>query len=52
VGRDSSVVIKTRYEMDDPGIESQWWRCFPHPFRRTLRHTQPPIQWVSGLSRS
>ena len=26
-------------------------RDFPHPSRQILRPTQPPIQWVLGLSR-
>jgi hypothetical protein len=30
VGRDSSVGIATRYELDGPGIESRWGRDFPH----------------------
>jgi hypothetical protein len=30
VGRDSSVGITTRYELDGPGIESLWGRDFPH----------------------
>jgi len=30
VGPDSSVGIATLYELDDPGIESQWGRDFPH----------------------
>jgi hypothetical protein len=29
-GRDSSVGIATRYELDGPGIESWWGREFPH----------------------
>ena len=28
VGRDSSVCIATRYELDGPGIESRWGRIF------------------------
>jgi len=34
--------IATAYRVDGPGIESRWGRDFP---------TQPPVQWVSGLSR-
>ena len=49
-GRDSSVGIATRYGLDGSRIESQWGRDFPHPSRRTLGPTQPPIQWVPGLS--
>ena len=30
-GRDSSVGIATRYELDGPGIESRWWARFPAP---------------------
>jgi hypothetical protein len=51
VGWDSSVGIATRYRMDGPGIEYQWGRDFPHPSRLTPGHSQPPIQWVLGLSR-
>ena len=50
-GRDSSVGIATRYGMDGPGIESRWGRDFPHPSSTALRPTQPPVQWVPGLSR-
>ena len=39
------------YGLDGPGIESQWGRYFPHPFRPALGSTQPSIQRVSGLSR-
>ena len=48
VGRDSSVGIATRYELDGPGIESRWGRDFSQPSRPALEPTQPPIQWVPG----
>jgi hypothetical protein len=51
VGRDSSVVIATRYGFDGPGIESWYRRYFPHPSRPALGPTQPPLRWVPGLSR-
>ena len=51
VGRDSSVGIATRYGLDGPGIESRWGRDFSHTSRPALGPTQPPIQWVPGLSR-
>ena len=50
-GRDSSVGIATHYGLDGPGIESRWGRDFPHPSRPALGPTQPPVQWVPGLSR-
>ena len=50
VGRDSSVGIATRYELDGPGIESLWRRDFPHLSRPALGPTKPPVQWVPGLS--
>ena len=33
VGWDSSVVRAISYGLDGPGVESQWERDFPHPFR-------------------
>ena len=47
---ESSVGIATRYGMYGPGIESRWGRDFPLPSRPALWPTQPPIQWVPGLS--
>ena len=44
------VGIATRYGLDGPGIESQWDRDFPHLSRPALGPTQPPMQWVPGLS--
>jgi hypothetical protein len=33
------------------GIESRWGRDFSHMSRPSLGPTQPPVQWVQGLSR-
>ena len=50
-GPGSVVGIATGYGLDGPGIESRWERDFPHLSRPALGHTQPPVQWVPGLSR-
>ena len=48
--RDSSVGIATRYGLDGPGIESQRGPDFLHLSGLAVSPTQPPIQWVPGLS--
>jgi hypothetical protein len=50
-GPGSSVGIATGYGLDGPGIESWWGRDFSHTSRPALGRTQPPVQWVPGISR-
>jgi hypothetical protein len=51
IGRDSSVGIATGYGLGGPGIESRWGRDYSHMSRPVLGPIQPPVQWVSGISR-
>jgi len=41
--------IAVRYWLDGLGVESRWWRGFPHRSRPTLDPTQPAIKWVPRL---
>jgi hypothetical protein len=47
----SSVGIVTDYGLDSPVIESRWGREFSDTYRPVLGPTQPPVEWVQGISR-
>ena len=49
-GLGSSVGIATDYGLDGPGLNPGEDEIF-RPFRSALGPTQPPVQWVPGLSR-
>ena len=51
-GPGSVVGVTTGYGLNGSRIESRWVRDFPHLSRPALGPTQPPVQWVPGLSRS
>jgi hypothetical protein len=44
-------MLATRYGLDGPRIVSRWERDCSHTSTPTLGPTQPPVQWVPGLSR-
>jgi hypothetical protein len=50
-GQGIVVGVETDYGLDGLGIESQWGRYFPHLSRPAIGTTQPPVQWVPGLTR-
>ena len=49
-GLGSSVCIATDYGLNSPGSNPGGDEIF-RPSRQTLGLSQPPVQWVPGLSR-
>ena len=50
-GPGSSVGVATDYSLDGPGSNPGRDEIF-RPSRPALAPTQPPVQWVPGLSRA
>jgi len=50
-GPGSVLSIVTDYGLDSPETEARWGQNFLHLSRPALGSTQPPVQWVPGLSR-
>ena len=50
-GPGSVAVIATCYGLDGPGSNPSGGRDFSHLSRPDPGPTQPPVQWVPGLSR-
>jgi len=48
-GRDNSVGVATRFDLDGPGIESRWGRDFPHLSRPALGAHPAPYTGGPGL---
>jgi len=50
-GQGGVVDIAIAYLLDGPGIDSRWGARFSEPVQTGPEPTQPPVQWVPGLSR-
>ena len=47
----SAVGIATHYELEGRGIETRWKRNFLHLSGPSLVANQPPLKWVTHLTR-
>ena len=50
MARNSSVGLATLYSLDGLGIETTWGQNYLHLSRLALASTQPPVEWVPGVS--